>query len=94
MPTMGRDRKARRQVIQTLGVVAIIIALALVLFQTSPLIRNFTQPMRAGMDDIVVQAGAVSPALPNPEFSNVKYLQQRVQELESQAPAALKQASH
>lgn len=82
MPTMGRDRKARRQVIRTIVVVAIVIALALVLFQTSPLIRNFTQPMRAGMDDIVVQAGAVSPPVPHPEFSNIKYLQRRVQELE------------
>ena len=47
MPTMGRDRKARRQVIRTIGVVAVVIALALVLFQTSPLIRNATQPVRA-----------------------------------------------
>lgn len=82
MPTMGRDRKARRQVIRTIGVVAVVIALALVLFQTSPLIRNATQPVRAGMDDILVQAGAVTPKMQLPEYSNVQFLQKRVRELE------------
>lgn len=56
MATLGRDRKAGSQVVRAGVIIAIIVALALVLFQTSPLIRRTTIPIRAGMDDIVVNA--------------------------------------
>lgn len=56
MASLGRDRKAGGQVVRAGVIIAIVVALALVLFQTSPLIRRTAIPVRAGMDDIVVNA--------------------------------------
>lgn len=53
---MARDRRAGSQVRRTGVVIAIVLAIAFVVAQTSPLVRGAFKPVRAGMDDIVVQA--------------------------------------
>jgi len=82
MATLGRDRKAKRQVIRTIVVIAIVVALAFVLFQTSPMIRNSTTPVRAGMDDIVVQAGSAGRTFSLPSLTTDEALRRRIEELE------------
>ena len=85
MAALGRDRKAgRRQVIRTIVVVAMVIALAFVLFQTSPLIRQSTSSLRAGMDDIVVQAAPTEQSLKIPFVTSDEELLRRIDELETQ----------
>tara|TARA_Y100000052_G_scaffold27554_1_gene36236 strand:- start:18642 stop:19538 length:897 start_codon:yes stop_codon:yes gene_type:complete len=82
MATHGRDRKAKRQVIRTVVVIAIVVAMAFVLFQTSPLIRNSTEPVRAGMDDLVVQTSSAIQAVELPSFESAAELQRRIEALE------------
>ena len=81
MATLGRDRKAKRQVVRTFVVIAIVIALALVLFQTSPLIRNTAMPVRAGMDDIVVQSASAARQNSLFEFGGDEELRAEIERL-------------
>merc|ERR1711916_349859 len=61
---------------------AIVVAMAFVLFQTSPLIRNSTEPVRAGMDDLVVQTSSAIQAVELPSFESAAELQRRIEALE------------
>lgn len=58
MASLGRDRRAGSQVRRVGVVVAIVLAIAFVVAQTSPLVRETVKPLRAGMDDIVVQSAS------------------------------------
>ncbi|HBH91128.1 rod shape-determining protein MreC [Ponticaulis sp.] len=82
MATLGRDRKAKRQVVRTFVVVAIVVALALVLFQTAPSIRGASQPLRAGMDDIVVQSASSTRQGSLFDFNNDEELQAEIERLQ------------
>ena len=82
MAALGRDRKARRQVVRTVVVIAIFVALGFVLLQTSPFIRRSAEPARAGMDDIVVQAASASQDIPGISLGSDAELRERIAELE------------
>ncbi len=58
MAGLGRDRRPGSQVRRTGIVIAIVIALALVVFQTSRRVRDTVTPVRAGMDDIIIQSAS------------------------------------
>ncbi len=82
MATLGRDRKAKRQVVWTFVVVAIVVGLALVLFQTAPSIRGSSQSLRAGMDDIVVQSASSTQRGSILDFNNDDELQAEIERLQ------------
>ncbi len=82
MATLGRDRKAKRQVVWTFVVVAIVVGLALVLFQTAPSIRGSSQSLRAGMDDIVVQSASSTQRGSIFDFNNDDELQAEIERLQ------------
>lgn len=81
MASLGRDRRAGSQIRRVGIVIAIVLAIALVVAQTSPLVRSPIKPVRAGMDDIVVQSASVLQGKSWFSFGRDAELRREIEEL-------------
>ena len=75
------QRKTGNQVRRTGVVIAIVLALAFVVFQTSPLVKGTFTPVRAGMDDIIIQTSGVTQVSAQDLAASKKDLLSEVEEL-------------
>ena len=82
MVSQGRDRRTGGQIRRAGVVIAIVLALAFVVAQTSPLVRSAIVPVRAGMDDIVVQSAAGVHRSSGWGFGGDADLRQKIEALE------------
>lgn len=81
---LGRERRAGGQVRRTGVVIVIVLALAFVVAQTSPLVRGATKPLRAGMDDITVQSATGLQQAKGWSFGSDRELREEVQRLRTE----------
>ena len=81
MATLGRDRRAGGQVRRTGVIVAIVLALGFIVVQTSPRVREAVAPLRAGMDDIVVQSASNLPRVSSWGFGGNEELRRQLEAL-------------
>lgn len=78
---MAQDRRAGSQVRRTGVIVVIVLAIAFVVAQTSPLVRTAFKPLRAGMDDIVVQTEGTLHGVKGWSFGESARLKQEIERL-------------